>query len=147
MVTPTSDALLDPALRASPRAPDFDYWNDKQGPGPRLMGASTLQGEDVRNLKDEKLGDIKEIMIDVPTGRVAYAVLSVGGMFGLGNKLFAIPWSALELDTGNKCFRMAAEKEVFKNAPGFDKDAWPTMADETWARTVHVYYGAIPYWE
>jgi len=38
MVTPTSDALLDPALRASPRAPDFDYWNDKQGPGPRLMG-------------------------------------------------------------------------------------------------------------
>lgn len=42
---------------------------------------------------------------------------------------------------------METEKEVFKNAPGFDKDAWPTMADETWARSVHVYYGAIPYWE
>jgi sporulation protein YlmC with PRC-barrel domain len=147
MVTPTGDALLDTSPRVAPHAMDFDYWDNKRGPGPRLMGASTLTGEDVRNTKDEKLGDIKEIMIDVPTGRVAYAVLSVGGVLGLGDKLFAIPWSALELDTENKCFRMEAEKELFKNAPGFDKDAWPTMADETWARSVHVYYGAIPYWE
>lgn len=147
MVTPTGDALLDTSPRETPRAMDFDYWDTKQGPGPRLMGASTLTGEDVRNFKDEKLGDIKEIMIDVPTGRVAYAVLSVGGLLGLGDKLFAIPWSALELDTENKCFRIEAEKELFKNAPGFDKDAWPTMADETWARGVHVYYGAVPYWE
>lgn len=147
MVTLTDDAVLEMTPRVNLRATDFDYWNDKQGPGPRLMGASTLSGDDVRNGSDEKLGEIKEIMIDVPTGRVAYAVMSVGGLFGLGDKLFAIPWSALELDPGNHCFRMDAEPELFKNAPGFDKDSWPSMADETWARSVHTYYGAIPYWE
>ena len=147
MVTPTSDAILETTPSSKFRPTEFDYWNDKQGPGPRLMGARTLTGEEVRNDKDEKLGEIKEIMLDVPTGRVAYAVMSVGGLFGLGDKLFAIPWSAFELDTEDKCFRVDADKELFKNAPGFDKDAWPTMADETWARSIHVYYGAIPYWE
>ena len=43
MVTPTSDALLETTPRVSPRAPDFDYWNDKQGPGPRLMGDDPTQ--------------------------------------------------------------------------------------------------------
>ena len=84
--------------------------------------------------------------IDVPTGRVAYAVMSVGGLFGIGDKLFAIPWQALTLDTENKCFRMNISSEQLKNAPGFDKDHWPTMADQTWAQQIHDYYGAEPYW-
>jgi len=69
------------------------YWDDKRGPGPRIMAADTLEGDDVRNDADEKLGKLAHIMLDVPTGRVAYGVLSVGGFLGLGDKLFAIPWS------------------------------------------------------
>jgi sporulation protein YlmC with PRC-barrel domain len=116
------------------------------GPGPRLMSADTLQGDDVYNAADEKLGEITDIMIDVPSGRVAYAVMSVGGVLGLGDKLFAVPWSALRLDTERKCFRLDASKERVENAPGFDKDHWPSMADPAWANEVHGYYGAQPYW-
>ena len=82
-----------------------------KGPGPELMGAETLLGNDVYNLKDEDLGDIKEIMLDMRTGRVSYAVLSFGGFFGMGEKLFAVPWSALKLDTVNKRFTLDVEKE------------------------------------
>ena len=85
-------------------------------------------------------------MIDVPTGRVAYGVLSVGGFLNLGDKLFAIPWSALLLDTANHCFRLDVFKERLEKAEGFDKDAWPTMADRRWAENNHVYYDADPYW-
>ena len=116
------------------------------GPGPRIMAADTLQGDDVYNMADEKLGEITDIMIDVPSGRVAYAVMSVGGVLGLGDKLMAIPWSALRLDTERKCFRLDVAKERVENAPGFDKDHWPSMADPTWAADVHGYYGAAPYW-
>jgi len=124
---------------------DNDYWSG-EGPGPKVMAADTLQGDSVYNEADEKLGEITDIMIDVPTGRVAYAVMSVGGLFGIGDKLFAIPWGALTLDTENKCFRMNVSKEQLKDAPGFDKDHWPTMADQSWAQQVHDYYGAEPYW-
>ena len=111
------------------------------GPGPRLMGAETLLGNDVYNKQDEDLGDVKEIMLDVHNGKVSYAVLSYGGVLGFGEKLFAVPWDALKLDTVNKRFVLDINKERLADAPGFDKDDWPDMADQTWQGQVHSYYG------
>ncbi|MES2932636.1 MAG: PRC-barrel domain-containing protein [Pseudomonadota bacterium] len=115
--------------------------DDSEGPGPELMGADTLLGEDVYNIEGESLGDIKEIMLDMRTGAVAYAVLSFGGFLGVGEKLFAVPWKALNLDTENKRFVLNADKEHLDNAPGFDKDHWPNMADPTWSQEIHSFYG------
>jgi sporulation protein YlmC with PRC-barrel domain len=110
-----------------------------------MMGANTLVGNDVCNHKGEDLGDIKEIMLDMRSGRVAYAVLSFGGFLGMGKKLFAVPWKALTLDTKNKRFVLNVEKDRLKDAPGFDKNQWPNMADQSWAREIHTYYGTQPY--
>lgn len=115
------------------------------GPGPSLMGADTLIGDSVVNANDEDLGDIKDIMLDMQTGQVAYAVLAFGGFLGMGEKLFAVPWQALHLDTLNHRFVLDVEKEHLKTAPGFDKDAWPDMADTTWAGGIHDFYGTDPH--
>ena len=123
------------------------YRADNDGPGPRIMSASTLEGDEVMNRAGEKLGAIEEIMLDVPTGRIAYAVLSSGGFLGIGDKLFAIPWNALTLDPEHHCFLLDVSKERLRQAPGFDKDHWPTMADSRWASELHTYYGSRPYWE
>jgi hypothetical protein len=114
------------------------------GPGPALMGAETLIGDGVVNGAEENLGDIKEIMLDMNTGQVAYAVLAFGGFLGMGEKLFAVPWQALHLDTANHRFVLNVEKERLKTAPGFNKDAWPDMSDVTWANQVHTFYGTDP---
>ena len=123
------------------------YKSYGKGPGPRLMGADTLIGEDVYSHKDEDLGDIKEIMLDMNNGKVAYAVLAFGGVMGMGGKLFAVPWNALKLDTGNKRFILNVDKERLESAPGFDKDDWPDMADPTWQTTIQSYYGTKSYTE
>ena len=60
---------------------------------------------------------------------------------GMGDKLFAVPWAALKLDTVNKRFTLNVPKERLKDATGFDKDQWPVMADDTWAKGVHQFYG------
>jgi sporulation protein YlmC with PRC-barrel domain len=124
-----------------------NYRTGNDGPGPRVMSANTLEGDDVINRQGEKLGTIEEIMLDVPTGRIAYAVLSSGGFLGIGDKLFAVPWRALTLDTENKCFVLDVAKDRLEQAPGFEKDHWPTMADQSWAAEVHSYYRTPPYWE
>lgn len=111
------------------------------GPGPALMSAHSLLGNDVYNRDAEDLGDIKEFMIDMATGKIAYAVLSFGGLLGVGDKLFAVPWAALMLDTVNKRFTLNVPKDALRDAPGFDKDHWPTMSDPTWASGVHAFYG------
>ncbi|MBK7768361.1 MAG: PRC-barrel domain-containing protein [Sulfuritalea sp.] len=114
------------------------------GPGPELMGADTLNGNDVYNQKDEDLGDIKEIMLNMRTGKISYAVLSYGGFLSLGEKLFAVPWEALKLDTENKRFVLNVDKDRLESAPGFDKDHWPDMADMAWAEGVNSFYGISP---
>jgi len=95
----------------------------------------------------EELGKINEIMIDIPSGRVAYAVLSFGGFLGVGDKLFAVPWSVLTLDEDKKCFILDVDKHTLETAPGFDKDKWPDMSEPIWRSEVFRYYGAEPYWE
>jgi sporulation protein YlmC with PRC-barrel domain len=117
------------------------------GPGPQVMAASTLRGDKVINLHGENLGEIQDIMLDVPSGRIAYAVLSFGGVMGIGDKLFAIPWNALTLDADRECFVLDIDKNEFRNAPGFDKAHWPSMADPTWASEIHSFYHRRPYWE
>lgn len=108
----------------------------------RLLSASSLSSDDVYNPKDEKLGSIKELMLDIESGKIRYAVLSFGGFLSLGEKLFAVPWSALTVDTENKRIVMDTDEERLKNAPGFDSDNWPNMADSTWEKSVHAYYGS-----
>src|SRR5450759_1446398 len=113
---------------------------------PNVLAADTLAGDKVVNNQKEDLGKIEHLMIDLANGRIAYAVLSFGGFLGMGDKLFAIPWSALKVDTVEKQFILNVDKELLKSAPGFDKDHWPNMADLNWATNVFTYYGAKPYW-
>jgi sporulation protein YlmC with PRC-barrel domain len=113
----------------------------------RVLSASTLTGDKVVNAAGEDLGKIDEIMIDTPTGRVAYAVLSFGGFLGMGNKLFAIPWDKFALDEQNKRFVLNIDRAKLEQAPGFDKDNWPDMADPSWGSRIYSYYGSHPYWE
>ena len=125
--------------KASKSGPDA-----RHGPGPHLMGADTLVGNEVYNTDAEDLGDIKEIMLDMRSGRVSYAVLSFGGFMGMGEKLFAVPWDALKLDTENKRFVLDVDMDRLKTAPGFDKAHWPDMADASWEKSIHAYYGTTP---
>ena len=114
---------------------------------PRVLSASTISGDRVRNAAGEDLGKIEDLMIDLESGRVAYAVLSFGGLLKMGNKLFAIPWQALAADTANKQFVLNVDKSMLENATGFDKDNWPDMADPSFGTDLYRHYGYKPYWE
>ncbi|MCC6859534.1 MAG: PRC-barrel domain-containing protein [Bryobacterales bacterium] len=114
---------------------------------PKVLSASTLIGDGVRNLQDEDLGKVEEIMIDLDSGRVAYVVVSFGGFLGLGSKLFAIPWDAFRLDSDREVFILDVDRQALENAPGFDKDNWPDFADREWGSQIHSYYGYDPYWK
>ncbi|HEY8027466.1 MAG TPA: PRC-barrel domain-containing protein [Burkholderiaceae bacterium] len=109
--------------------------------------ASSIIGTDVVNPKQENLGDIKEIVIDPNSGRVAYAVVSFGGFLSLGEKLFAIPFSSFKYDARENHYVLDISKERLENAPGFDSAHWPSMADEQWNRDVYKYYERTPYWQ
>jgi len=109
--------------------------------------ASSIIGTDVVNAERESLGDIKELVIDPRTGKLAYAVVSFGGFLGVGEKLFAIPFSAFEYNAAKNEYVLDVAKQRLQAAPGFDADHWPEMGDEKWNRDLSSYYDRAPYWE
>lgn len=111
-----------------------------------VISATTIIGDTVRNAAGEDLGEIEELMIDLDHNRVAYAVVSFGGFLGIGDKFFAVPMGSLALDAPNHEFILDASREMLENAPGFDKDDWPDVADHGWGASIHAHYGQEPYW-
>ena len=112
----------------------------------QALSSSSIVGTNVYNREGESLGDIKDLMIDTNTGRIAYAVLSFGGFLGIGDKYFAMPWEAFTIDTSNERFVLNVDKERLENAPGFNKDNWPDSSNHDYLTEVYNYYNYEPYW-
>ncbi len=121
----------------------------KVGQNAAALRVSDILGGQVYNKADENLGKIEDLVIDPGSGRLRYAVLSFGGLLGMGDKLFAVPWGELTMVTKGRTsagtiqedhFVLNVSKETLKNAPGFDKNRWPNFANKDWAAGVDDYY-------
>jgi hypothetical protein len=99
---------------------------------PALIAGGALLGCAVQNRSGEKLGSVCELMLDPKNGCIVYAVLSYGGMIGVGEKLFAIPWEAFAFDDESRTLLLDASPDQLDAAEGFDKDNWPARAGEDW---------------
>ena len=111
------------------------------------MKASSIIGTGVVNAIGENLGNVKEVVLDPRSGKVAYVVVSFGGFLTMGEKLFAIPFSAFDYNLTKKEYVLDVPKERLEAAPGFDSNNWPSMGEESWNRDVYNFYGRSPYWE
>jgi sporulation protein YlmC with PRC-barrel domain len=118
--------------------------------GSFIVRASELKGENVETPSGDKLGDIKEVVIDPSHARVNYVVLSVGGFLGVGDRLVAVPWSALKSmrDGDDTKVTLATTKEKLEKAPEFHagEARWAEMSDPVWIGRVYTYYSVRPYW-
>jgi sporulation protein YlmC with PRC-barrel domain len=105
-----------------------------------VLSASSLIGDNVVTPGGDGIGKLEDIMIDTSTGKIEYGVLNFGGLLGVGNKLFAVPFEQFSVDTANKRLVLNVDKELLKDAPGFDKDNWPNFADQNFRNEVSSYY-------
>jgi sporulation protein YlmC with PRC-barrel domain len=111
---------------------------------PVVLSLNTLTGYKVQNAAGEDLGRIDDLVLDQKTGRVQYAVLAFGGIFGMGNRLVAIPWPSLRLRNDNKVFVLNIDKETLQHAPSFDKAHWPDMSLPEWRDKIETYFTYNP---
>jgi len=107
---------------------------------PRLLSSDSLCGTDVKNPQGQDIGKVSDLMINLRTGKVEYAVLDFGGFLGIGNKLFAVPYGAFAVDTKDDEMVLDVDKEYLEKAPGFDKENWPNFASPQFADEHNSYY-------
>ncbi len=112
-----------------------------------IIPAMSVIGSNVVNANYEDLGKVEDIVLDAGRGRIAYGVLSFGGFLGMGDKYFAIPWSAFQFRLPEGRIVLNIDKKLLEKAPGFDKINWPNVADMEWGASIYKHYGLTPYWE
>lgn len=131
---PTAPTFRSPATDPVDRTGTFRDSATREAGQDRIFRASKIIGITVKNRADENLGSINDLALDPRDGRLAYAAVSMGGFLGVGDKLFAVPWEALEIRdvNGSLVAFLDVDKKRMENAQGFDKEHWPDMANEKW---------------
>jgi sporulation protein YlmC with PRC-barrel domain len=94
----------------------------------------------VINLEGKRIGTIDDLVIDIDTGRIVYAVLEFGDFMGFGDKLFAVPWQSLSSVPAEGIFILDQSEAKLQKAPGFDKDNWPDLGDKKWGAGIYEFY-------
>lgn len=107
----------------------------------RLIASDKVEGTSVYNMQGEKLGHVRNFMIDKYSGDVAYAVMSFGGFLGIGERYHPLPWRVLDYDTNMDGFVVDLDRSRLERAPNFGLDEDPWSRDPYYGRTVCGYYG------
>jgi len=124
-----------------------EYKSAKSGEKSLEYRASTIIGGRVQNREGDYLGRITDLMVDPLDGRIAFAVLSHGGVLGIPMRFVAVPFSALTHATGKNVYRLDVSKEKMAAAPSFTMNHWPDVTNREWGTETYTYYGQTPYWE
>jgi hypothetical protein len=111
-----------------------------------LISAGKVQGTPVYNTQGESLGEVEDVMIDKHSGKIAYAVMSFGGILGMGNDYHPLPWNTLKYDTRQGGYVVGLTKQQLEEAPRFGRDEIPAWGDRIFEQRIHDYYRAPPYW-
>lgn len=111
----------------------------------RLIASNRVEGTAVYNREGEKLGRIEKFMVDKKSGQAEYAVLSFGGLFGMGDNHYPLPWNVLEYAIDQGGYVVDLDKERMKAGPSFKAGEDPEF-DRDYDRRVHDYYGVIYTW-
>lgn len=109
----------------------------------RPMRAKVLVGSELRNLQDEKLGVIEDLVLD-PKGRdIAYVLVSRGGFLGLGTKLVAVRWGDLRATEDHELYVLDAPETALENAPQVDSGNYRDTGDPGWRESLSSYWDGV----
>ena len=134
----TSNAV-NPGNDPSQPIPDLDYAHE-------LISSRRVEGTNVFDADGKKLGTVHSVMINKRSGQVAYALLSFGGVLGVGSHNHPMPWESLTYDVDLDGYRVEMSREQLQHAPRMSLDDTDRPIDREHAEEVRSYYGAMPWW-
>ena len=104
----------------------------------RSHRASKIIGADVRTKTGDKIGDVRDLVVD-GSGTIRLAIVSPGGFLGGGDRLHAVPWDALSLGPKDDLI-LDIDRAHLQAAPGFTSRTWPNLGDDRWLADNRRYY-------
>ena len=106
----------------------------------RLMRADLMIGADIRNTKDEILGEIEDIVLDPASSTIVYVLVSRGGFLGWGGKLVAVRWGDLRATSDHEIYVLDVPASALDAAPVVDRRNFGQTANENWQRKLNQFW-------
>lgn len=112
-----------------------------------LAPVDSVTGLRVDDSQGQKVGSIRNLIVDIASGQIVFAVVRTGGFLGIGAENYAVPWKAISHKPGAESVTLAIPRQRLQAAPRFDREAWGDTASGDWAASVFSFFGVEPYWE
>ena len=113
----------------------------------RFIPTNRLERYDLVNEQGQDLGQVQNFVIDMQAGRIAFVIVAFGGMLGISDKWFAVPWEIMTWSPEKRKFMVDMPQNVLEKAPGMNKDKWMEEINSDWLAKCYVHYGLAPYWD
>ncbi len=124
-----------------------EYRSVKGGGTASEYQVTKIIGTKVQNSQGDYLGKITDLMVDPQNGKIAFAVVSRGGVLGIPTRFVAVPFGALTRVNGKGFYFLDVSKEKMAAAPSFGRDQWPDVRNRQWETENYKYFGLTPNWE
>ena len=111
-----------------------------------LISSDRVVGTPVRRSNGDTIGKIERLMIEKVSGKVVYAVMSFGGVLGLGEDYYTLPWGVLHYNTDLDAYEVNLSEDQLRGAPRRTAEGHDPSFDREWEEHLHRYYNATPYW-
>jgi sporulation protein YlmC with PRC-barrel domain len=85
----------------------------------RAILASKVKGTSVYNNAGDKIGTVEDIVLDKQSDRIMFAALGQGGVLGVGEKFFPVPWSMLDYSKDKGGYVIPVAQDVIAKAPTY----------------------------
>lgn len=109
-----------------------------------IQAADDLKNFTVQDTRGEKIGKVSQVLVDLESGRIGYAVVSSGGFLGMGGEKYIVPFSALKSGEAGETLTLDIQKDQLQQAPKGDIEQ---VGNRETGREIHQFYGVAPYWE
>ena len=113
----------------------------------RFIPTNRLERYDLVNEQGRDLGQVQNFVIDMLAGRIAFVIVAFGGMLGISDKWFAMPWEIMTWSPEKRKFIVDMPKNILEKAPGMNKDKWMEEINSDWLAKCYLHYGLAPYWD
>ena len=108
--------------------------------------AKTLTGVTVKDSANQTLGNVNNIIVDLPDGRLSYVLLSLSGVPEAAQFLYPLPPNALTAGSDAKTLVTGLDRQKLQSGPKVPKNNLQQLSDLTFAASVYDHYGKQPYW-
>jgi sporulation protein YlmC with PRC-barrel domain len=109
--------------------------------------ASRAIGTSVYDRTGNKIGEVKDIVLEKTSNHILFAVVGFGGVLGMGDKYHPLPWSELDYDTERGGYVVSFSAEQLKSAPADSIDTLTQGDGRAFRDRAYQHYGTKPYWQ